>query len=398
MELPTMRRVSGAVECRPDGVHHAGETLESRGLTMNAAPANAAMPFRRPLEFFDAWPSQRCASLIDSDSWRRLRELASCFVTPVQTLCFECGLAAGDARADLAFCVFPSAYCEVPFGELPIEAGSELAWARAREFLAVWAAGKNPLTFELPFVCVAFDLAPGAVRLPAPCMSLCVDSQFFARRMGIHLQAPLSGPELVGLTARAHDRLTGEGLRSGVAGTLERCVARDLNVEAKHVSLMLSRASTPLKVDVRLPLASLSEYLKRIDFSGKGGDIADAVTRLASPLSRIQLNLIVHPTQTAPRLEVELFAGEDPVGQESRGELLRRLVSLELCSPEKARNLLDISAQPAVADTSGRVLAAGWYTKVRFDESGACDAKVYLGLMPRLLAPGPRPSVAAATR
>jgi hypothetical protein len=337
--------------------------------------------FQAPADIILASGSTELEALLPSVSLVRWTELSRLFPADVQTVCFECRLTEADEPPDLAFCLLPGPHATRLSNGLRGRFARNIAWLRFSDFLDEWHAPGATLVQEVPFVCVAFDGATDLSTLPSPCLSLCIDPDFFAKRLGF---APKEGPRsaLHSLATRCFSRLTGSPLTRPPASQLERCLS-DPEVHPKHVSFMLSRPATPMKLDVELSAAHLGPYLKRIGWPAPVDDLLDGVRKFVPQGGSVQVNLRIHPELAEP-LELELLAGGVPANPGDRTSLLQQLVERGLCSRAKARALEHASAQPLSQDADGRRISRSWYIKVRFQGADAVDAKAYLGLTPRL--------------
>lgn len=358
---------------------------------------------------FEAPPAQilrsvdhgRFAALVDGDARDRIQAVMDELSVPVHTVCYECRLAGGDPRVDVAVCLFPMRVTRAAdvLGRLGQRRRADPAWQRCLDFLAEWSSPASPLAPQIPFVCVAFDVPGDPAALPAPGLSLCVDPDFFAHELGLPAAAPAPGSELARLADACHDRLRGEPLPAPCRRLLERCLSGDDGVTARHVSFMVSRSPATCKLDVRVPVEGVASLLERIGWPGSVASVVAGIRRLVPREGHVQLNLVLHPAP-GTHLEVELLTGRRPAGTADRHALLRRLVDAGHCDPGKAEALGDAWASPVSRDRAGLIVARSWYVKVRFGDDRVAEAKAYLGLMPRVLhdaRPGARPSAVTAT-
>ena len=335
-----------------------------------------------------ALASAEVAPLIDSTAWSRLLRLCALFPVGVQTVCFECRLAADDPRVDLAFCVMAGPEVQRLSAAVRAAQHAHTAWTRFADFLEAWSAFEAPWSTRVPFVCPAFDLDTDAHELPPPCLSVCVDANFYARRLGIAPNETADTAELLALARDCHARLTGSDMPPLTAARLRECLDTGLEVEPKHMSWMLSRPSSPIKLDVRLRAIDIAPFLTRIRFPGRVDHIMRRVRALADVEGHVQLNLVLYPDLGGP-LELELFSVASDASTDARFALLERLVAAGIASAPKAEVLRAAWLQPKCEDEVRRVVAKSWYIKLRFGGHEGCDAKVYFGLVPRLLRSSP---------
>jgi hypothetical protein len=299
------------------------------------------------------------------------------------TVCYECRLAESNARVDYAIALFPAfdAGATGAVRDLHRRHRDDDAWTRALGFLGSWLDGTLDCTF--PFVCVAFDLEKEPVTLPAPCLSLCVDSDFFARRLGFTRGSRMLPEELEVLAGRSYERLLGNTLPQPSSDRLRRCLSEP-GVEPRHISFMTSRSPPTSKVDLKVPVAAVESLLLRLGWPAKIHGIESCIRELVPSAEEVQLNLVYHP-ELSPVLEVEFLTDPRQVSLLERRSFLARLVERSLCSREKAEVLLRAWERPLTQVGGGLSVAKGWYVKVRLLDGVPVDAKAYLGLMPRIL-------------
>ena len=338
-----------------------------------------------PARVLDAVDHSRLRALIDHDAQARCLAVVREIDVPVHTVGYECRLAPGDARVDvgIGLVAMRPASADSALGRLGRRRGGDPAWQRCLAFLADWSRPCPELVPAIPFVCVAFDRPGDPAALPAPAISLCVDPDFFARRLGLPTPPPASADEIAALAARCHQRLRGEPLPAACRRLIESCV-RDGAI-ARHISLMVSRTPATFKLDVRLPIDAVAPLLQRIGWPGSVPDAVAGIRAVMPWRGHVQLNLVLHPA-LGSRLEVELLTDRGEASAGDRSRLLDALVAAGHCDPAKAAALCDASARP-VSDGGGAIVARGWYVKVRLDGGRIAEAKAYLGLMSRVLRP-----------
>jgi hypothetical protein len=225
------------------------------------------------------------------------------------------------------------------------------------------------------------------MRLSAPAISLCVDRDFFARRLGLPTPPPPPPAELAALATACHTHLRGEQLPASCRDLLEATLAID-GVTARHISLMVSRTPATFKLDVRLPVDRVAALLRAIRWPGDARRAMQRIRTMMPWPGHLQLNLVLHPAPGAS-LEVELLTDRGEARREDRLALLDRLVDAGLCDAAKAAALRDAWLDPVSVGRDGTIVARSWYIKVRFEGDRIAEAKAYLGLMPRMLRRAP---------
>jgi hypothetical protein len=314
----------------------------------------------------------------------RIVALSAGFPVGAQTVCYECRLSERDARVDLALCLFPSldgSADRVIEELLPLHGGSP-EWTRALEFVRSWSDPGSSLLPRVPFVWVAFDLDRDLPALPAPCLGLCVDPSFFARRMGAPDQPWADAQGLEVLADECFRRFHDEALPGQARELMRQCLLSP-GVGARHFSFMLGRTPATFKLDVQLPVTGVGALLERIGWPGPSEALERNIGALVPSGGLVQLNLVLHPKLVSP-LEVELLTVPAEVTPGRREVLLDQLIAAGLCSLDKALVLRKLVERPALETAGGAVIGRSWYVKVRFEGASPVEAKAYLGLMPQL--------------
>ncbi|HET7504386.1 MAG TPA: hypothetical protein VFK02_25365 [Kofleriaceae bacterium] len=325
------------------------------------------------------------APLVGGDAHARILSVMDELEVPVQTVCYECRLASGDARVDVAVCLLAITAEDVDgvLGPLGRRHRDDAAWRRCLALLADWRSPRSGLRPHVPFVCLEIDQPGEAAALPAPGVSLCIDRDFFAHQLGLPGGPPRPVSELVSLAGTCYSRLRGEPIPAPCRELLEACLSAD-GVLAKHYSLMVSRTPASFKLDLRIDVERVAPLLERIGWPGPASAVAARIRELMPWRGAVQLNLVLHPAPSTS-LEVELLTGRHEAAPGDRLALLHRLVTAGHCDPAKAEALRDAWARPLSRGVDGLIVARNWYLKVRFDGDRIAEAKSYLGLMPRVL-------------
>lgn len=346
-----------------------------------AEPRNGWLGLPVVHEVLESVPFPRLAPLIDEGTRDRIIQLSRAFAVPAQTVCYEARLSDSDRRTDLALCLLPGFLSNLGqvLEQLPVQPGADQAWGRSLAFLQDWASPHSDLMTRVPFVWAAFDLDQAAATLPVPCLGLCVDADFFARRFGARLPPP-EPAQVLALADSMFQRLVGPSLPAALQARLSACLSND-QVVAKHFSFMLGRSPATFKLDVQLPVGEVANLLRRIGWAGSPERIQARIASLMTWSGPIQLNLVLHPELVGP-LEVEFLTIPDQASTAARMAFLDGLVAQGLASPAKAQVLRAVSSAPVVG-AQGAAIAAGWYVKVRLQGDTPVEAKTYLGLMPR---------------
>lgn len=346
---------------------------------METTRISHASPFPTARALFGSVSPGELSPLVTSSTQEQFLRLVRDLELPVQTACYECRLSGEDHRVDLALCVFPG-FMQSALASLRRAHGKDPAWGRALGFLRDWSTPE--LLLQIPFVWLAFDLDHTQATLPTPCLGLCVDRNFFARRLGQDFP-PASSDELVCLANDSFQRFQGTGLPTSLTERLFRSVNR--SIEPKHLSFMLGRSPATFKLDVRLPAANVEDFLTRLGWPSSPARIQKKILEFMPWPGHVQLNLVLHPELRGP-LEVEFMTIPSEVSPEQRYSFLTRLEELELCDGEKAEILRRSWARPLRTTLGGLRVARSWYVKIRFEEDLPVEAKAYLGLIARPLA------------
>jgi len=344
-------------------------------------PGNGWLGLPLVHEVLESVPASQLEPLIDAATRARIIQLSRAFAVPAQTVCYEARLSEADRRTDLALCLIPGflSNLEDVLARLPPPPVPDAAWRRSLDYLRDWAAPGSELMARVPFVWAAFDLDETLSSLPVPCLGLCVDADFFARRFGAQLPAP-DPAQVLALADDSFQRLLGTALPAALRDRLSACLSAG-QVVPKHFSFMLGRSPATFKLDVQLPVEQVAELLRRVGWAGPPEAIQERIRGLMTWAGPIQLNLVLHPSVVGP-LEVEFLTVPDAASMAARLAFLDGLVAQRLVSPAKAQVLRTLSGAPTLG-SPGAASAAGWYVKVRLDGATPVEAKTYLGLMPR---------------
>ncbi len=310
----------------------------------------------------------------------QILELAARFPVPVRAVGYECRLAGDDARVDYNLAFFAGSALEAALGGVRSELTAAPGWRRLLALLDPWSRGQSELTPLVPFVCLAFEDASS--RLPVPSVSLCVDPEFYVRKLGKVL-APVPARQVEQIARLCARELSGEALDSTALERLYDVLAGSEGVEARHLSLMLARSPATLKLDVRITSSALPRFLERRPWL-QGPSVDGLVAELSSLLPKTEHLLINVPLVTTPgALEVEVLTDRGDASTTQRFALLDRLVALGISSREKADALKLLWSSPLVHDAAGRAIGRSFYLKLKFHVDGRRQAKAYLGLLPR---------------
>jgi hypothetical protein len=325
-------------------------------------------------------PSLGLDPLLPRARAEQIVELADQFPALTQTVSFECRLEEGKDQVDFALSLLPYINISALMQRLRHRFDADAAWGRVGDFLQEWS-GAGALTWQVPFVCVAFDLPVDRRTLPVPCLSLCIDPNFFIKRLQLPPLAALSVDELDGVVQSCHRRLTGLELTARARDLFRIILTADDTVEPRHVSFMLSRAGAPAKLDLQLRADRLSSFLARVGRAEQAQTVDVLLRELVPDAELIQLNMLLdHRDSTC--LEVEVFT-DVRSRPEQRLFFLEKLVAARLAMPAKARVLRDATVQPLITEELGQTFAKSWYIKLRCGQEAVVDAKAYLAVMPR---------------
>lgn len=349
-------------------------------------------PSALPERILELAPVGDLVPLVTTGAGERIAALARLLAVPVQTVCYEVRLGRGDDRADYAVCLLPGFEAHFQRELERLGRAPDPAWGQALDFVRAWTAEGSELLSLVPFLCLAFDL-DGASNAVAPCVSVCVDPDFFLRRHGF-APAARSVEGQLEVIAECHQRLLATPLAGASRERSMRCLAAP-DALPVHASFMLSRSPATFKLDVRVPVDRVAAFLTDAGWAQDAPQVEDGIRELVTWPGAVQLNLVVSEEPGGP-LEVELLTRANEASPLQRSTLLEALVARGLVAEEKAAVLEQVTASPLVASTSGFGVARNWYVKVRFLRARPLDAKVYLAHMPRpVRAPGTRAAAGA---
>jgi hypothetical protein len=328
----------------------------------------------RPIEVIEALSRRGLEPLVARRDWPRFAAIGERLELPIHTLFVECRLQGEADRTDFGVGVFPG-------GEVTRWASNEVG--RAARFLEAWSSQRAPWAGRVPFLYLAFDSGGPFDALASPCLSLCVDPHFFDRSQALRAPAEETATQLSRLLQQCHLELKGTGVSDESRDRSFSLVAA--GAEPRHASFMLSRPGAPVKLDVRVPLSRLADYLLLQGWPHVATIMA-TLRELGSWGSHVQLNLPLSPFP-ARRLEVEVLTAGTRAARAQRFQLLEKLVERGLASVDKVRVLRAIYEEPLMALGTSGLLATNFYLKLGLEEGQLREAKAYVGFMPKL-APG----------
>lgn len=388
--MPAQRVVLGGIDqsssfCRPPWSSSRLGGSRSAPFADEPDVGPAALAFRqgslRPAAIMARLSRCSYEPLISSNAWQVFARTAEDMPFPVHTLFVECRLQDGVTQTDFGVGLFPGVEAACWASRLA-HVGRRVEERRFAGFLEQWASLRSPWCRDVPFLFLAFDGGSYVAAAEVPCVSLCIDAHFFARRDGLDEPPRVTAERVLELVRCSHRELTGVELPVAACERLER-LAMGHGVESRHASIMLARPSAPAKLDVRLPLSELTDYVERAGWS-RGGPIYALLRELVPFGEHVQLNLPLDPAPVH-RLEVEVLSGRARVTREQRFAFLERLVDRGIAASEKVRALRRIHEQPLIELEAGSVLGANFYVKLCFERSELKEAKAYVGFMPMVL-------------
>jgi hypothetical protein len=312
--------------------------------------------------------------------------LAGRFPVPTHAVGFECRLSADDDRVDYNLAFFGGAGLTAELAVLRTRLGADGGWSRLIALLERWSAGRDWLSAQVPFVCFAFDEDSEDLRwLPIPCVSFCVDAEFYARRLGARV-TPVTLATVESVAELCADALNEAPLEEPVRERLKAVMSTDDGVEARHLSVMLARREPVMKLDVRLPRENVARFLSRAYPAALVEAATAGIATLQPDSQDVQLNVALQSGGT-PVVESEFLTGRADGSWVDRSRLLERLVEQGLACEAKAHALRQVLERPVIFVDAQHAVARSWYIKVRYFEDGYRDAKAYLGFMPHAAAP-----------
>ena len=211
---------------------------------------------------------------------------------------------------------------------------------------------------RVPFVWAAFDLDAATSELPVPCLGLCVDADFFARRFGAHLPAP-DPAHVLALADDSFQRLLGTPLPPILRDRVAACLFTK-QVVPKHFSFMLGRSPATFKLDVQLPVDQVADLLRGVGWAGFPERIQERIRGLMTWSGSIQLNLVLHPQVVGP-LEVEFLTvpdAEQCCGSAGLFTLVQPAMSRAVLAP-KLERLRAAAPQVVATGNPGCVMQLG---------------------------------------
>lgn len=349
--------------------------LVPEAVTSHAMPV---IPLALPTSVFQTLESNDLWPLVSPVTHDSVVELAKECPLSCRGVGYEVRLAEHSNQVDFALCLLRASAVDVvsSVNTLREARRSDPHWHAPLAFLDGWLFDAGSALASIPFVWLAFDLCRQDA-LPIPCISVCVDKHFFARRRGTIAPNP-SPVEVENLANVCHNALYYEELPLDCRESLR--VHLSALAAPRHLSFMLGRPQAPCKLDVRLSVGEVATFLGAIAWPAPPDAVAAAIREFVASDQQVQLNLVLN-SKVDNTLQVEFFTASGEAG--ARLAFLRNLVKDGLCSREKAQALETAWRYPILRGKNGRSLARNWYAKVRFEAAHPVDAKAYISLMPR---------------
>jgi hypothetical protein len=341
-------------------------------------------------------PSQ----IVSPQAYSQSQHLATLLPQATSSCYWECRLTADAPQVDFLTCV--AAYDngrEVFSGKQednglsPVFTGAPV-WDNAQSFFSQWADPISPLYDGVPLIWLEFDHVESALpHVPLPSFSFCVDPLYAERRSWEQYVKARNPHYRQQMTEHGLPLFLGQPLSPQTAQALRTCFeVLPAGSRLIHLSAMVARQPSVVKLYGSVPRTQLLSYLKQIGWAGSVPELTDILATFCTPETvddTMYIDLSLGET-VLPRLGIA-FAQQQIPNLPSKDPSRRMLLDLceqnGLCSAEKREALL-AWAGSSLALFSGekRPTKIHRWLDIKFvyDPGSSLEAKGYLGFMPHL--------------
>lgn len=267
---------------------------------------------------------------------------------------FEVRLAEGDLAADIALSVglktpglgiLAGRYDAQCIPSSMMETGE---WVKIQQFAKNWENPDSGLRGVLDIVCLEFDM-------PAPAPERAVPLVFFGVESNGRELREQQGRSETDVLEECAALFGGAPMPEELAERLRTChaVARDYSLNMSQggvfqAGLMLSRPGAGLRICVHnIPTQDIPAYLKGVDWPGDYEKLDKALSGPCAIFDRLALALDCAPQGLSPKLGLESYFVDkaQPANEPRWEQVLRQLVEMGLCTPEKLEAMLAFPAK-----------------------------------------------------
>ena len=258
-------------------------------------------------------------------------------------------------------------------------------WERIRHFWTRWADPSCVLWGHIPHAWLAFDNTELVRTTPRPCVLFCLDPDYFTKHEDPQHLNSLPGQTYQDVVGSALDLLLATPLSQAQRCNLGVCFdSLPSGGQIIHVSVMLARTPSVVRLNLTVPKQMLVPYLHRIGWTGSFAELGQLLDTYCVFPERVKIQLTIGET-LSPRLDFE-FHCKGAFGDDSRWQtLLNAVVQNGLCTSGKheALHAWPGSFRDTFPDTRWPTRFQKWTDlKIIAHPDASLEAKAYLGFMP----------------
>lgn len=335
-------------------------------------------------------------ALVSAQAFAHIQQLAQQLPAGLSSYYLECRLTAEAEQVDFLACAAtPEGGREMLAGEhapFPPPLLEVPLWQRVHDFCREWATPASALHTRVPLVWFEFDHAEGVPSSrPSPSFCFCLDRTYLQRGPWSQRYPSLNNHQDKDLAKHGLQLLLDQPLPQQHARVFDLCFdALPEGGRIIHISAMIARQPSMVKLYGVVPTAQLVPYLTRLGWPGSLHELAAIMAEFCTA-DTVDHNTYLDLSLGAsisPRLglafaqqQIEQLPGQDV----TRRALLDRCVQHGLCSPAK---------RDALVHWPGRFRAVfpgdalptrfrKWLDiKLVYQPGQPLEAKGYLGFMP----------------
>lgn len=325
------------------------------------------------------WPLQEILDLITPDLpdqlislqvIPRVAAIANFLPDSMSSFYLECRLDAEASQVDFLSCATVKdgravlSECHA-VARAPAGHAAHPIWRSLQNFFVQWGDPTSPLYEQVPLIWLEFDHVNSTqVACFLPSLSVCLDPAFLHAYPRLQHRNRIDRQTYQDIITRAlkafddSDRAWSQHERLFL-----RCFdCLPQGGQLIHLSVMLARQPSVLKLYGAVPVADLAGYLARIGWTGSIGDLNGMVVEFSSCLGQdVFIDLTISET-VAPRIGIA-FPHDQIAGlsnpERQRAVLLAKCVELGICAPEKCAAVLSWPGR-----SSHRFTGQAWPTRL----------------------------------
>lgn len=332
--------------------------------------------------------------LVRAEAFAFIRRLAGHLPDATASYYLECRLSGNADRVDFLTCTTAGQGRSILGGPIATPWPGALQgplWERIHAFHVHWAAPASPLHTAVPMVWWEFDdVGPSEAEQPRASLSYCLEPAYLRPDWDAAAPERFDAERFQRLMEQPLECLSGQALPSRIRENLWACFIR-LPERGRfiHVSAMLARSPSPVKLYGFIPSEHLPGYLASIGWPGDEARLQHLLSAYCEPVlsGDAFIDLTVGET-VSPRLGMafpRLHVKRHTDGEQRWHHLLEQCVHEGLCTPRKREALMswEGSCRHTYTGEAWPMRLNRWADVKLVHEPGApLEAKVYLGATP----------------